>query len=101
MLKALKSVVNKAHLENTQVSVCGELAGDPSGAILLMAMGYDELSMSASNILPVKSAIRRVSMKQAKQLLEEVLTIDSAPLVESHLDAALKSMGIEHMETTL
>lgn len=101
VLKALKSVVNKAHLENKPVSVCGELAGEPGGALLLMAMGYDELSMSASNILRVKSAVRHVTLKQAKQLLEEVMTIDSAPLVELHLDAALKEMGIELMETSL
>jgi len=101
VLKALKSVVNKAHLENKPVSVCGELAGDPSGALLLMAMGYDELSMSASNILRVKSAIRNVTLKQAKQLLDDVMTIDSAPMVERHLEAALKEMGIEHMGTSL
>jgi len=88
-------------LENKPVSVCGELAGEPSGALLLMAMGYDELSMSASNILRVKSAVRSVTLKQAKQLLEEVSTIDSAPMVERHLDAALKALGIEHMETRL
>jgi len=101
VLKALKSVVNKAHLENTPVSVCGELAGDPSGALLLMAMGYDELSMSASNILRVKSAVRHVTLKQAKQMLDEVMVIDTAGGVESHLNAALKEMGIEHMETSL
>jgi len=101
VLKALESVVNKAHLENTPVSVCGELAGEASGALLLMAMGYDELSMSASNILRVKSAVRHVTLKQSQLLLEEVMTIDSAPLVELHLEAALKELGIEHMETSL
>ena len=94
-------MVNKAHLENKPVSVCGELAGDPSGALLLMAMGYDELSMNASNILRVKSAIRHVTLKQAKQMLDEVMTIDTAAGVESYLGAALKEMGIEHMETSL
>jgi phosphotransferase system enzyme I (PtsP) len=101
VLKALRVVVNEVHLENKPVSVCGELAGDPSGALLLMAMGYDELSMSASNILPVKSAVRHVTLQQAQQLLAEVMVIDSAPLVEQHLDAALKKLGIEHMETGL
>ena len=101
VLKALKSVVNKAHLENTPVSVCGELAGDPSGALLLMAMGYDELSMSASNILRVKSAVRHVTLKQAKQLLDEVMMIDTAALVEARLNAAIKELGIEHMEASL
>lgn len=101
VLKALKSVVNKAHLENTPVSVCGELAGDPSGALLLMAMGYDELSMNASNILRVKSAIRNVTLKQAKMILDEVMMIDTASLVESHLNLALKELGIEYMETSL
>jgi len=66
-----------------------------------MAMGYDELSMSASNILRVKSAVRHVTLKQAKQLLEEVMLIDTAGLVESHLNAAIKELGIEHMEASL
>lgn len=99
VLKALRSVVNQAHLENKPVSICGELAGDPSGAILLMAMGYDELSMSASNILYVKAAIRAVTVKRAKELLEEVLQQDSADVIQSTLNLAMSQIGLEQIDT--
>lgn len=99
VLKALRSIVNHAHLENKTVSICGELAGDPAGAILLLAMGYDELSMSASNILRVKAAIRAVTMKRAQELLEEVLQIDSADVIQSCLEQALSDIGLETIDT--
>jgi phosphotransferase system enzyme I (PtsP) len=101
VLKALRSVVNHAHLENKTVSICGELAGDPAGAILLLAMGYDELSMSASNILRVKAAIRSVTMKHAQELLDEVLQIDSADVIQTCLDKALSEIGIETIDTRI
>ena len=83
------------------MSICGELAGDPAGAILLLAMGYDELSMSASNILRVKAAIRSVTMKHAQELLEEVLQIDSADVIQTCLDKALSEIGIETIDTRI
>lgn len=101
VLKALRSVVNHAHLENKTVSICGELAGDPAGAILLMAMGYDELSMSASNILRVKAAIRSITMKRAKELLEEVLQIDSTDVIQTCLNQALAEIGLETIDTRI
>src|SRR5690606_13425405 len=45
VLQALQHVVNAAHRENKPVSICGEMAGDPGAALLLMAMGFDILSM--------------------------------------------------------
>lgn len=100
VLKALQSVVNKAHLENTTVSVCGELAGDPSGAILLMAMGYDELSMSAANILRVKAAVRGISLHKARQLLEEVMQMKSAEEIRSHMNKAVLELGLGEIDTS-
>ena len=99
VLRALRSVVNHAHLENKPVSICGELAGDPGGAILLLAMGYDELSMSASNILRVKAAIRSITMKRAQELLEEILQFDSADVVQNCLTQALTELGLEMIDT--
>ncbi len=101
VLKALRSVVNQAHLENKPVSICGELAGEPGGAILLLAMGYDELSMNASNILRVKQAIRSVTLKRAKELLEEVLQIDCADAIQHVLNKALSEFGLETIDTTI
>jgi len=101
VLKALRSIVNKAHLEHKTVSICGELAGEPGGAILLMAMGYDELSMSASNILRVKQAIRTVTMAEARELLDAVLAFDTAALVQECITSALADFGLETIDTRL
>lgn len=42
-------MVRDAYAEGKQVSICGEMAGDPAAAVLLMAMGFDSLSMNATN----------------------------------------------------
>jgi len=99
IIRALRTIVNKAHLENKPVGLCGELAGDPRGAILLLAMGYDELSMNASSLLQVKAAIRNISMKRAKALLETVIQLDSAEAILSRLDSELADVIIEHVDT--
>ena len=51
VLQALRLVVAGAHAEGKPVSICGEMAGDPACAVLLMAMGFDGLSMNATNLL--------------------------------------------------
>jgi phosphotransferase system enzyme I (PtsP) len=55
VLRALKTVVDGAKEEHTPISVCGEMAGDPIGAVLLMAIGFPVLSMSATSLLRVKA----------------------------------------------
>ncbi|MFT6265022.1 MAG: phosphotransferase system enzyme I (PtsP) [Oleiphilaceae bacterium] len=93
VLQALHSIAKDAKEMNVQLSICGELAGDPAGAVLLMAMGYQALSMNASNLLKVKSVIRGIDLKWAEDLLESVLTLDSPYIVQSTLNLALKGAG--------
>jgi len=93
VLAAMQHVVDAAHAENCPVSVCGEMAGNPSGAILLMAMGYDMLSMNATNLPRVKSVIRSVDMAFAKTVLAEVMTLDSPMVVSSTVQLALNKQG--------
>ena len=57
--------------------------------------------MSASNILRVKAAIRSVTMKHAQELLDEVLQIDSADVIQTCLDKALSEIGIETIDTRI
>lgn len=79
VLSALYHVARAAKSEGIPAGVCGEVAGDPLGAILLVAMGYDSLSMSASNLLRVKALIRSSSHAELKPLLKRVLaTADEA-----------------------
>ncbi|HUH37197.1 MAG TPA: phosphoenolpyruvate--protein phosphotransferase, partial [Spongiibacteraceae bacterium] len=78
VLQALIRVADAAHTEGKTVSICGELAGDPGAALLLLAMGYDMLSMNASNLPRVKSAIRGIRFADAQALLARVMTLECA-----------------------
>ncbi len=93
VLQALAKIAKDASCAGTQLSICGELAGDPAGAVLLMAMGYEALSMNASNLPRVKSIIRNVDLVWARQLLSKVLCLDSPDVIKSTLDLALKEKG--------
>jgi len=97
VLAALQHVVNAGKSENCPVSVCGELAGNPAGALLLMAMGYDMLSMNATNVPRVKSVIRSADMVYAQQLLSDVMHLDSAHVIGSTLELALNKLGQSRM----
>ena len=94
VLQALHRVVLGAKSQGTPVSICGELAGNPGGAILLMAMGYDVLSMSATNLPKVKSVIRAITLSQAKALLDEVMKLPDAQSINRCMEASLKRLGI-------
>jgi len=97
VLRALRSVVEDGHAESVSVGICGELAGDPGAAILLMAMGYDVLSMNASNLPKVKSVIRRISLSRAQELLEEVMPLHHAHEARARVDAALRDLGVTRL----
>ncbi len=94
VLRALKTIVDTAKEENVPVSICGEMAGDPRTAVLLIAMGYETLSMSATSLLRVKWVLRKISMDSAKQLLEEIWSLDNAAVIKSHVDLMLDKAGL-------
>ncbi len=94
VLRALMQVVAGAHREGKQVSICGEMAGDPAAVILLLAIGFDTLSMNATRLLRIKWVIRKFTLKRAKQLLEEVLTMDDAIEIRNHMELALEEAGL-------
>jgi len=97
VLQALRFIVEQAHLENKSVSICGEMAGDPGGAVLLMAMGFDVLSMNATTLLKVKAVIRSMTFSAAQQLLEQVMAMDDAQMVRSCVDMALYNAGVDRL----
>lgn len=94
VLQALCQVAQDCHDVGKPVSICGELAGDPGGAILLLAMGYDALSMNASNLPRIKSVIRGIDMAMARGLLAEVLALDSPHVIRSCVELALRKAGV-------
>ncbi|MGH8438852.1 MAG: phosphoenolpyruvate--protein phosphotransferase [Pseudomonas sp.] len=97
VLQALQSVVRDAHAEGKPVSICGEMAGDPAAAVLLMAMGFDSLSMNATNLPKVKWMLRQVSLSKSKELLAQAMGIDNPQVIHSSLQLALKNLGLARM----
>jgi phosphotransferase system enzyme I (PtsP) len=94
VLRALLLVVEAGHQEGKHVSICGEMAGDPVAVILLVAMGFDSLSMSASSIARMKCVIRQFTLKKASKLLQEVLSMESAVMIRGHMELALEQAGL-------
>ncbi|MDG9886495.1 phosphoenolpyruvate--protein phosphotransferase [Pseudomonas putida CSV86] len=97
VLQALQHVVTAAHAEGKPVSICGEMAGDPAAAVLLMAMGFDSLSMNATNLPKVKWMLRQISMGKSKEMLAQVMEIDNPQVIHSTLHLALKNLGLSRM----
>ena len=95
VLQALQVVASAAREEGKKVGICGELAGDPEGAVLLLAMGYDILSMNATSLPKVKQALRNVNLAEARELLEEVLLMDEATAIHARLERFLAEHGME------
>jgi phosphotransferase system enzyme I (PtsP) len=100
VLQALQKVADAGHAEGKHVSICGELAGDPAAAVLLLAMGYDILSMNATNLPKVKSVIRNVSMSKAKEVLAKVMQMETSQQIHQFLDNELKSAGVGRFRPT-
>tara|TARA_R110000868_G_scaffold194584_3_gene440167 strand:- start:9616 stop:11895 length:2280 start_codon:yes stop_codon:yes gene_type:complete len=97
VLQALQIVVAGGHAEGKPVTICGEMAGDPAAAVLLMAMGFDGLSMNATNLPKVKWLLRQISMGKAQELLAQVMSIDSPQVIHSTLQLALRNLGLGRM----
>jgi len=75
VLRTIKSVVDDAHRRHLPVAVCGEMAGDPIFAPLLLGLGIDELSMAPPSLPAVKYLIRAMKMSDAKKLAADALTM--------------------------
>jgi len=94
VLRALLQAVDGGHQEGKHVTICGEMAGDPAAVLLLVAIGFDSLSMSASSISRMKWVIRQFSLRKAKKLLQEVLSMESAVMIRCHMELALEQVGL-------
>jgi phosphotransferase system enzyme I (PtsP) len=97
VLSALQFVVTEARAEGVPVSICGEMAGDPGAAVLLMAMGYNVLSMNATTLLKVKSVIRSITMEAAQDLLDQAMQLDDAQMIRRAVDLALYNAGVDRL----
>ena len=94
VLKALMSVVEGAHAEGKHASICGEMASDPVSCILLLAMGFDSLSINSSSVPRIKWVIRNFALAEARRLLSEALTMDNAALIRFYIEKAIDEVGL-------
>ena len=86
ILRMLKYIVEQAHQANIKVAVCGEMAGDPVFAPLLLGLGVDELSMSPTLLPAVKYLVRAMKLSDAKALAEEALTLEDPKKIYAKFD---------------
>jgi len=77
ILSLIKMTVDAAHRNGIWVGVCGEMAGDPVLAPLLLGLGVDELSATPSTVPALKFLIRRLKMDEARKLAEFALNCES------------------------
>jgi phosphoenolpyruvate-protein phosphotransferase (PTS system enzyme I) len=88
VLRLIVNVVAAAERHGKSVSVCGAMASDPLAAILLVGLGFKELSMEASAIPEIKEALRRVTFAEASAVANDALGQESAEDVERTVAAA-------------
>ena len=72
-LTALQTLVRSAHSRNVELSVCGEVTGQPLAALALIAIGVRSLSMNPASVGPVKTAIRSFRTGRAESYLERLI----------------------------
>ena len=94
MLRTLIRIIEGGHSAGAKVSVCGEMASDPLAAILLLAMGYDALSMHSASIPRIKWVIRSFTMAQARKILADVLELEHPTEIRLYIQKHLEEQGL-------
>ena len=98
LLRALQLIVQTCKSAGKPVTVCGEMANDPGCALLLLGMGFDGLSISATAIPRVKWTIRSVSTMQMKTLAEQALQLDRPERVHRLLEQTIQDAGLDRLK---
>ncbi|MEW6764639.1 MAG: phosphoenolpyruvate--protein phosphotransferase [Pseudomonadota bacterium] len=94
VLRAIAEIVAGGRRAGCPVSVCGELAGDPLGALVLLGLGIDSLSMSAGSLPRIKRVIRTIPLERARGLAQEALACERGEDVRDLLRGVLREHGL-------
>jgi phosphotransferase system enzyme I (PtsI) len=78
VLQALQRVCSAARNAGIEVGMCGEMAGEDIYALVLIALGFSELSMNATNISRVKRVMRKIKYSEVKQILDQLMSLATA-----------------------
>ncbi len=82
VLRLVNSVIKAAHSEGKWAGMCGEMAGDEVAIPILLGLGLDEFSMSATSILPARSQLKNLSKQELAELAQQALLMSTADEVE-------------------
>ncbi len=92
VLRMIKSVIEAANSAGVSVSVCGEMAGEPEYALILVGFGVGQLSMNAASVLKVKRLIRSVSFSEAKKICKGILGFATSAEVENFINSKMPGL---------
>ncbi|MGF1642641.1 MAG: phosphoenolpyruvate--protein phosphotransferase [Thiotrichales bacterium] len=94
VLLALKAIVEAGHRAGRKVSICGEMASEPSSVLLLLGVGVDSLSVSVASLPRIKWVIRTFSRERAREFFERALENEDPGAVRAMLNHALEDAGL-------
>ncbi len=100
MLTTLIRIIEGGHAGGAKVSVCGEMASDPLGALLLLAMGFDSFSMNSASLPRIKWLIRSFTLTHARKILADVLELEHPTEIRLHLQRCLEEQGLGDLVRT-
>ena len=90
ILRLVKHVIDSAHKEGKWAGMCGEMAGEPLAAPLLLGLGLDEFSMSATSILAQRKLIRGLSQAEMAELANKAINCGTMEEVVALVEEATK-----------
>lgn len=95
VLHALRDIADAARAAGKPVGCCGELAGEPGPALLLLGMGFDELSVSVTALPRIRRAVHSFTRGEMQGLAQQALGCDRAQAVRDLIEGALAEAGLE------
>ena len=97
VLRLIKNIIDNGHNAGIWVGMCGEMAGDPALATILLGLGLDEFSTSPILLPEIKKIIRAMKLSDAKKVAEKALTLQTGKEVENFAHRKLKEILSEHI----
>lgn len=94
VLHLIKGVIDASHEQGKFTGMCGELAGDPVATMILLGLGLDEFSMTASSIPRIKNILRSVSKAECEAVATHALTLDTAEEITAYAKSVLAEKGL-------
>jgi len=85
VLRLIREVIKAAHKEGKWVGMCGELAGEPLAAPILIGLGLDEFSMSPPMVPLIKQIIRNLNAQEMRSVAEHALELDTPEAVQEYV----------------